>query len=139
MQLLIQLAITIVSWLAIMFASTNLIGVWVGGITPNTQLEDIAGSDQILSNEIKKSQRMQLVISTVLILIFLTILFYFWNLGLVIAALMLMASRIPDVIWEMKSSRSLELEDMKKPKLWLLTTLLSWASIPVVWYSIARL
>jgi len=79
------------------------------------------------------------VISTVLIFIFLAILFYFWNLGLVIAALMLMASRIPDVIWEMKSSRSLELEDMKKPKLWLLTTLLAWASMPVVWYSIAKL
>jgi hypothetical protein len=139
MQFLIQLAITVVSWLAIMFVSTNLIGIWVGGITPNAKLQDIAGSDQILRNEIKKSQRMQFVIATVLLLSFLTILFYFWNLGLVIAALMLMASRIPDVIWEMKSSRSLEIEDMKKPKLWLLTTLLSWASIPVVWYSIARL
>jgi len=58
MQLFIQLAISVVSWLAIMFVATNLIGIWIGGITPDTKLQDIAGSDQILTDEIKKSQRM---------------------------------------------------------------------------------
>lgn len=139
MQFVVQLVIAVASWLAIMFVSINLIGIWVGGITKNSKLEEIAASNQVLTSEVRKSQRMQLVFATTLIISFLGILYYFWNVGLVIAALMLMVSRVPDVIWEIKTGKALALEDMKKPKFFLLATLLSWASMPVVWYSIAKL
>lgn len=74
-----------------------------------------------------------------LIIGFLSMLYYFWNVGLVIAGIALMVSRVPDLIWEKKEGKMLELEDMTKPKFSLFTTLLSWASLPVVWYSIYQM
>lgn len=139
MDFVIQIGIALVSWLAIMFVSTNLIGIWIGGFATNGELKEVAASNEVIASELRKSQRSQLAFATVLILAFLGALYYFWNIGLVAAALMLMASRAPDVIWEMSAGKRLTLDDARKPRFAILATLLSWASLPVVWYSTSQM
>jgi hypothetical protein len=139
MSIVVQIAITLVSWLAIMFVSTNLTGLLIRSFIVNRELNEIASSNEILTHDLQKSQGVARIISTVLIVAFLGILYYFWNMGLMAAGLMLILSRAPDQIWEMKSERKLEMGDMSKPQFSVLTTLLSWASLPVVWYSIYQL
>lgn len=139
MNIVVQIAITLVSWLAIMFISTNLIGLFMRARETNQGLSEIASANGILAQEILKSQRMTKIIGAVLIVIFLGILCYFWNVVLAAAGLMLMLSRVPDLILEMKSGRALERGDMSKPQFPLLSTLLSWTSLLVVWYSIYQM
>jgi len=85
----------------------------------------------------KKSKK----INTLALLITITVLaalYYLWNIALVIAVLMMMAARIPDLIWEIKRGRKLRTRDMRRPAFWALSTILSWASLPVVWYGLYR-
>lgn len=139
MSVITQIAISLASWFAIMFVSTNLIGLLlrVGG--NNSEMHEIASSNEFLSGEIQKSQRSGAIIAIILVVAFLSALYYFWNVGLVIAGIMLMLSRAPDAIWEMKNDRPLGTDDMRKPKFFMLSTLLAWTSLAVVWYSLYRL
>lgn len=139
MSVIIQIAISLASWLAIMFISTNLIGLLLRVGETNSEMHEIASSNEFLSEEIRKSQRSGAIIAIILVVAFLSALYYFWNLGLVIAGVMLMLSRAPDAIWEMKNGRALGADDMRKPKFFMLSTLLAWASLAVVWYSLYRL
>jgi hypothetical protein len=135
----LQFGVTLISWFALMFVSTNLTGLLFRGLATNAELEELVSDNEILARHHRNSERKTNIISALLIVAFLSMIYYFWNAGLVIAAIMLMFSRIPDLIWEIKSGKKLELADMKKPKLFLLTTAISWASLPVVWYSIYRM
>jgi hypothetical protein len=135
----LQVGVTLISWFALMFVSTNLTGLLFRGLFTNAELEEIVSDNEILARHHRNSERKTNIIAAMLIFAFLSIIYYFWNAGLVIAVAMLMISRIPDLIWEIKSGKKLELADMKRPKLSLLTTAISWASLPVVWYSIYRM
>lgn len=139
MSVVIQIAISLASWFAIMFISTNLIGLLLRAGGSNSEMHQIASSTEFLSEEIQKSQRYAAIIAIVLVVAFLSALYYFWNVGLVIAGVMLMLSRAPDAIWEMKNGRPLGTDDIRKPKFFMLSTLLAWTSLAVVWYSLYRL
>ena len=128
-----QVAVTLVASLILMLASTNLIGMLVRGFFTAPEMENVHDA---IKNEYVKGQRATNIIALVLIIIFLGALYHFWNIGLVIAALMLMASRVPDLIWEIRNGRKLEMSDMARPKFHLLSMVLSWASLPVVWYAL---
>lgn len=139
MNIVFQIALSLVSWLAIMIISSTLTGLLIGGFVANREMDEIASSHEILAQEIQKDQRMRKIIGTILTVAFLSSLYYFWNVGLVVAALMLILSRAPDLIWEIKSGQKLESGNMSKPKFSVLSALLSWASLLVVWYSIYTL
>jgi hypothetical protein len=138
-SILTQAAITVVAWLILMFISTNLTGLLVKGFFPNPQMEKIVAGDEFLTNEYQRDQRWVNIVAVVLIILLLAALYYFWNIGLVIAALMLMAARVPDLIWEIKNGRALQMGDMKRPRFYVLSTLLPWVSLPVLWYALYRM
>jgi len=139
MDYLVQIGGTLISWFALMFISTNLLGGLVRGLVANPEADERASENEVLTHEIRRSERNTNIFFAILIAVFLTILYYFWNFGLVAAGLMLLVSRVPDLIWELQSRKKLELGDVRKPRFSLTTTLLSWASIPVVWYSIYQM
>lgn len=138
-SILTQAAITVVAWLILMFVSTNLIGLLLRGFFPNPEMEKIVAGDELLTSEYQRGQRGVNIFALVLIILFLAALYYFWNIGLVIAALMLITARIPDLIWEIRRGRALETRDMMRPRFWMLSTVLSWVSLPVVWYALYRM
>lgn len=136
MGIVVEILITLASWLAIMFVSTNLAGLIVRESANNRELNEIASASKILAQEVKQSQRTTRIVGAVLIVTFLGILGYFWNAALMAAGLLLILSRVPDLIWELKSGSALERGNIRKPQLSLLSALLAWCSLPVVWYSI---
>lgn len=128
-----QVAATLVAWLILMLVSTNLVGMLVRGFVTSSEMENMHDA---IRAEYSKGQRVTNIIVLVLILIFLGMLYHFWSIGLGIAALMLMISRIPDLIWEIRNGKKLKMGDMARPKFHLLSMALSWASLPVVWYAL---
>lgn len=141
-DILTQVVVTLVGWVILMLVCTNLIGFLVRRFFANPEMENIVADDDSLIREYQKHQhanKIGNIVAAALVLIFLIALYYVWNIGLVIAALMLMTSRVFDLFWEIKHGRSLQMRDMTRPRFYLLSIVLSWASLPVVWYSLYRL
>ena len=138
-----QLAITLGAWVVLMFVTTNLVGLLVRGFYSSPKMDQLATESEPIVQELaqdhQRGQTRANVIALVLICAFLFALYYFWNVGLVVAALMMMASRVPDLIWELNNGRKLEVRDVRRPALWRLTTVLSWVSLPVIWYALYRM
>lgn len=134
-----QIVIVLGSWFILMLITTNLVGFSVRGLLKNPDIEDTASHSMQVAEEYKKSQSWTTMIGFTSTVIFLFAIYNFGNIGWLIASLMLMAARAPDLKWEVTRGRKLQMNDMDKPKFYLLTTLLSWASLPVVWYALYRM
>lgn len=137
-----QIAVTVVAWFILMFICTNLLGFFVRGFVSDAELEKIAAGNDVLTNDLRSSQAGSKVATVVIFLImiaFLVVLYRFWNIVLVVGALMLLLSRLPDLIWEIRHGKKLQSVDMARPRFYLLSTALSWLSLPVVWYALYRL
>ena len=132
-NVLIQVAVTAVAWFILMIVCTNLIGFLVRGFFANPQMEEIIDGNDVLTAEYRKDQGRLNVIAAVLLLLFLAALYYFKNVGLVIAALILMGARIPDLISEIRHGQR------KTSGAYILLGAVSWASVPVVWYALYRM
>jgi Flp pilus assembly protein TadB len=134
-----QLAITFVGWLALVLAGMNLVGMLVRGLVLVADVEDqISKRDATfkkVAGEIynAKTERKVNLVALVLVIVYLIALAYFWNIGVTIAAAIIMVARVPDLLWEMKYGR----QNIKRmPIMYSLTTLIMIAAFPVLWYSL---
>ncbi len=141
--MIFQLVSTVGAWVVLVLVTTNLTGFVVRGFYPDPQMEQLASETdafaQHLAHEYRRGQTLTNAIGWLLTSAFLFALFYFGNIGLLVAALMMIAARVPDLIWELNNGRKLETKDMRQPALWKLTTVLSWASFPMIWYALYRM
>lgn len=134
-----QLIITFFGWLVLMIVGTNLIGMLVRGLVLVSDVEDQLSKANDTFKKIAgevynpKTERKVNFIALVLIIIYLITLFYFWNIGVVIAAIMLMTARIPDLLWEIKHGR----QSIKSiPARYMITLAIMFAAFPVLWYAL---
>lgn len=103
-----QLAITFGAWLVLIFVGTNLIGMLVRGLALTSEVNKLLAKGspafrKVASEFYKPSEEKRTnVFAFVLFAVYLGILFYFWNIGVVIVATLVMAARVPDLLWEMK-------------------------------------
>lgn len=103
-----QLIITFLGWLALMVVGANLIGMLVRGLVLTSEVKKLTtkGNDafkKVVSEFYKPNEEWRVnVVALVLITIYLGVLFYFWNIGVVAVAVLLLVARIPDLLWEMK-------------------------------------
>lgn len=138
--MLTQFAITFGAWLVLLYASINIIGFLVRGFFTNPEIEKIAveGSDftKKLAQEHQSAEKKTDMVTLVLLVAFLAALYYFWNIGVVAAALIIMAARIPDLVWEIKHGRS-KIKEM--PPIYMLTLVITLASLPVLWYALYQM
>jgi hypothetical protein len=141
--MLIQFAITLAAWLGLLFLTTNLIGFLVRGLVPDTSLNILPSEEGDFINgviqEHRRSGRVLSLVPLLLLAAVLVALYHFWNVGVVLAAVMLMAARVPDLIWELKHGRRLGKLDMARPALHSLTTIIMWLSLPMLWYALYRM
>jgi hypothetical protein len=123
-----------------MVVSANLIGFLVRGFFTNPEMGRLAveGDEFVgkLAQDYQGAQSKTNVVAAILIAAFLFALYYFWNMGVVIAALILMVTRIPDLVWEIENGQKLRVRDMRRPALYKLSIALSWLSLPVLWYAL---
>ena len=76
---------------------------------------------------------------TVIGLLYLFLLLYFLNIGVAIAAMLLMVARIPDLIWENRYGQKIDKKNRPKGFRYTLATILMWAALPVLWWSLYSL
>jgi len=63
-------------------------------------------------------------------------LYHHWNIGVAVAAAMVMFSRLPDLLYEIRTGNKIKLGSMPKNPIDYFTTFILWAALPVLWYSL---
>lgn len=133
---------SIAAWLILMLIGTNLIGFLVRGLLWNLPpldgtIEEADAVLQPLRARLYFANSTLNVVFAVAILAYLVMLMYFWNLGLAIAGACIMASRVPDLLWEIRNGRKVTSRDNRT----IASTVangVSWASLVLVWYSLCE-
>jgi uncharacterized membrane protein (Fun14 family) len=138
-----RLLITFFAWLVLMYVSINLVGLLVRGLFSNPEMEKLAteGSD-FIKKKVKEHQRAEKKVNFIalaLIAVYLIGLFHFWNVGVVVVAVMIMAARIPDLVSEIKHGRqNIKHASMADNLLTILMLVIMFVALPVLWYALYK-
>lgn len=140
--MIIHLLITIVAYFILLYVSINLLGLFVRGLFPQQELNRIkkeapvfiaaAGSDK----EYVRQQKRTTIIAFVLNIVFFYLLFRIWNLGVVMAALIIMVGRLPDLLWDIEHGKKTDPKLMTKNAIYYISAFLPWLALPVVYFSL---
>jgi len=138
--MVIHILLSIVFYFVLLYLSVNLLGFLVRGLFVNPELDRLKseGSD-FIKGEVEKSQRADKwinIIALILLIAYLYLLFHIWNIGVMLVAIILMAGRLPDLIWEIKHGRKIDKKTMPKNALSLITTFLIVVALPLLYYSL---
>lgn len=138
--MIFNILVTVIFYLILMYLSVNLLGLLVRGLFSNPELDRLKKeSHEFIKHEIEKSQSADKwinVISLILIIAYLYSLSHFWNIGVMMVAIIIMAGRLPDLLWEIKHGRKTDPESMKHNALYYISAFLPWLGLPVLYYSL---
>src|SRR5687767_9513441 len=98
----------ILVWIALLYICTNVVGLIVRGILWRPPSLDLPsdGGNEIFNKELhrlKSGNNLLTFISIVTFFILLIFTYYFWNILLTIAVAMVMVSRLPDLLYEIRT------------------------------------
>lgn len=138
--MIIHILISIVFYFILMCLSATLLGLFVRGLFANPELKRLKQEGhEFIKHEAEKSQRANKwinITALILIVAYLYLLFHFWNIGVMAAAIIIMVGRLPDLLWEIKHGKKTDLKSMKKNAIFFITSLLPWVALPVLYYSL---
>jgi len=130
----------VVGWFVLMLISTNLVGLVVRGLVPNKAMDDLEKEAQpVIQDAIdtpRGSNKFLTLLFVVVTLIFLYTLYYFLNLGVVAATLMLMIARAPDLLWEINTGTRITKVNTPKGVVYTVGSILHWGALLVMWLSV---
>ena len=133
----------ITMWVVMLLVGSNLIGLIVRGLFWSPPSMD-APTDRVQEVLARESSRMGLTnkvmtfASMVLAAAYLFALFHFWNFGLVLAGIVIMASRLPSLIWEIRTGRKPAHKGRPRGPIYFLAFTFMWAALFLVWYSLCQ-
>ena len=142
MVIVIGIIKTIVAWLIMKLIGIKLLGYVVRGLlwSPTSMEEEVA---KIVFKDMPNREPMTPTFNFVMTLVAFVFtvawffaLYHFWNIGLAAAAGIIMLSRLPDLLWEIK--HGVKVTKNTGPSsgyLFGLVTLLSYA---LIWYSLCK-
>ncbi len=126
-----------------LYISINLIGFLVRGFFTDTAISDLEKTgSEFVKGEIIKNKRTDIFINIfalILNLLFLIILYRYWNIGVMAVAIVMMIMRIPDLIWEIRYGGRLSLNDtrtMPKDLIYFITGYSWLLEFPLLYYSL---
>jgi hypothetical protein len=128
----------VVGWFVLMLVGTNLVGFVVRGLDEQP-IAAAADTPVFLQKEIAKANRTSTGMTlffALLTALYLYLLFRFWSLGVVAAAAMLMLSRLPDLLWELRNGRKITPGDAPRGVIAVLSTVMMWGAFPVLWLAL---
>jgi hypothetical protein len=132
---------TIVASVVLLFVGTNLIGLIVRGFVWSPPSVD-APTDRVAEVIRHESRRMggtnmaMTILSILATAIYLYALFHLWNVWLAVAGAIIMVSRIPDLLWEIRTGEKVTLTKMPQGPVQIVALVLCWGSYLLVWYSL---
>ena len=141
-MIIVHILISIVFYFVLMWLSVNLLGLLVRGFFTNPELDKIEAETKhdFIKEEIEKSKRADKWLNLVAflgIIGYLYATFHFWNIGVTSIALILMFVRLPDLLWEIKTGKKVTrsvAQEMPKNVLYFITTFLTFAALPALYY-----
>ncbi len=138
--MVVQILISIGFYFILMCLSVNLLGLLVRGLFSNPELDRLKQEGhEFIKREVEKSQRGEKwvnITALVLNIIFFYLLFHFWNIGVVIAAVIIMAGRLPDLLWEIRHGKKTDPKLMRKNAMYYVSAFLPWLALPVLYFSL---
>ena len=152
MTLILSLVLAVIGWFVLMLVSTNVLGLFIRAFFVSDpaldaldQLDrgkEVSGNmEAFIASERKVQRRANIFVNwttLVLVLGFFYLLFYFLNIFAVVAAVMLLAGRLPDLLWEIKHGRNINVRELPKNWVYWTTSFLDWTSLRVFLYSLLR-
>lgn len=121
---------TIVAFIVLLIIGVSLIGIVVDGF-----VQPDASSQELEENISQPKSILITILFCLVILAYFYALYNFWNIGIVVAALMLMVSRIPQLVFESKTGTKLNRASKPKKPVDLICNMLGWLALPTLWYS----
>lgn len=128
----------IIGYFLLMFVGTNLLGMIVRGIRP-TNVKDSEGNLTPIENISSNTSIVMTIIFIAISFLYFFALFHYWNIGILSAGLILMFTRLPDLLFEMKTGSKINSKNIPKRPIDILCNILSWLALPLVWYSLCYL
>jgi len=127
------------AWAIILFVSINLIGSVVRGFfVVKPEIEAEGAAREIIEHEVKKSiiaEHSITILSIMATVSFIGALTYYWNMALALVAILLMTSRLPDLLWEIKKGRKITKSDPKSV-LSYISVAIMFLCLPLAWFAL---
>jgi hypothetical protein len=134
--ILLAAAKGLVAFFVLMFIGTNLIGMAVGGFVH--PIHRHTSDDPFISKEVAKSRLSAYAASlffSVLVGVYLVATWRYINPDAAVAAAMLMLSRVPDLLWEIRTGERITTAGRPKGVVHVVATALTWLALPLLWLS----
>jgi hypothetical protein len=135
---------SIAVWAVLMFISINLIGFVVRGIlwspphieVPSERMAELFRHETRRATLGSGAMTLLGILATAA---YIFALFHFWNVWLAVAASVLMATRLPDLVWDIRTGKRLTRKNA--PKGWIpgAAILINLATWPLIWYSLCKM
>lgn len=128
----------IAGYFILMFVGTNLLGIVVRGLRPTLKKDSEGNLVSMVDTSSTGSIIMTILFSLIGIAYFYA-LYHYWNIGIMTAGLILMFTRLPDLLFEMKNGEKINSANMPKKSIDVMLNILSWLALPLIWYSLCYL
>ena len=128
---------SIVAWAVLVYVSTNLVRFVAWGIL--WLPPDERALFHHLTWRIRVGNAAMTLLSILVTAAYLFALFHFWNVWLAVAALVIMATGLRDLVWEVRTGGG-GYTRQSPPKGWLnyAENLVDWGMLPLIWYSLCK-
>lgn len=140
--MIIQILISVGFYFILMYLSVNLLGLFIRGLFPQQELNrikkeapefiTIAGSDKKYIHQQKRTT----IIALILNIAFFYSLFRIWNIGVAIAAVIIMAGRLPDLLWDIEHGKKTDPKLIEKKAMYYISGCLPWMALPILYFSL---
>lgn len=134
-----------IGWVVLMIVGRTLLGLIVRKLVsaPAPEMKDpeteLLHSSRFHSAEIaRRARRRWAILFGILTILYLYLLFHFLNIKVVIVACLLMVSRFPDLILEIKTGEKIRRKDAPRSLISILAMLLRWATLPFLWLALCH-
>ena len=133
----------IFAWVLLVIVGMNLLGLIVRGLfwSPPRPTDVSDRLTDLLERETKRLSLANVVMTTVpltLTIGLFVVLVYFWNIGLVLAAAMILIGRLPDLLFEIRTGTKVNQSNAPMGVAHILGFLIMLGALPLVWYSLCH-
>jgi hypothetical protein len=136
-------------WVALVLIGINLAGFIIRGLawaapTPEDVFDGLAPDDYVDKIIKDATRRMRITNAFVNLLTwaasagYLFALYRYWGVGLALAGALLVLTRVPGLLWELRTGRKLSSENTPTGPLPTIATVVMFATLPLIWYSLCR-
>ncbi len=134
------LILSIILSFVLLYVTINLTGMVVRGFFRNATLEKLKNDEKahsFIKTEIDRNNRVDDAITVVFAIIsisYLYLLYRFFSFGVVVAVLIIVVARVPDLVWEIKNGRKVTRSDGPKGGIHSITGIMGAISLLLLWW-----